>query len=80
MQNFYLKVIEYDRFQPEFYEDTLLILKKELQKKIKEGIKLYQKEKELINNIEKEFEVEKELLLALMGIETNYGNIWEKWI
>ena len=67
------KVIEYDRFQPEFYEDTFTYIKKELQKKIKEGIKLYQKEKELINNIEKEFEVEKELLLALMGIETNYG-------
>ena len=29
--------------------------------------------KKLLINIEKEFKVEKELLLALMGIETNFG-------
>jgi len=34
---------------------------------------LYKKEKDLINKIEKKFLVEKELLLALMGIETNFG-------
>ena len=28
----------------------------------------------MINKIEKEFKVEKELMLALMGIETNFGN------
>ena len=27
------KVIEYDRYQPEFYEDTFTYIKKELQKK-----------------------------------------------
>ncbi len=68
------KVIEYDRYQPEFYEDTFTyISKRSSKKKIKSGIKLYKKEKELINKIENEFEVEKELLLALMGIETNFG-------
>ena len=68
------KVIEYDRYQPEFYEDTFTYIKKRSSKrKIKEGIKLYNKEKSIIENVEKEFEVEKELLLALMGIETNYG-------
>ncbi len=68
------KVIEYDRFQPEFYEDTFTYIKKRSSKrKIKEGIKLYNKEKDIIENIEKEFHVEKELLLALMGIETNFG-------
>ena len=68
------KVIEYDRFQPEFYEDTFTYIKKRAsKKKIKMALKLYQKEKKLINNIEKEFDVEKEFLLALMGIETNYG-------
>ena len=34
---------------------------------------LYKKQKKTINKIENEFFVEKELLLALMGIETNYG-------
>ena len=34
---------------------------------------MYKKEKNIIENIENEFQVEKELLLALMGIETNFG-------
>ena len=68
------KVIEYDRFQPEFYEDTFTYVKKRSStRKIKEGLKLYNKEKDIIKNIEKDFQVEKELLLALMGIETNFG-------
>ena len=68
------KVIQYDRYQPEFYEDTLTYIKKRTSKnKIKQGIKLYKKEKKIIEKIEGEFEVEKELLLALMGIETNFG-------
>ena len=68
------KVIEYDRYQPEFYEDTFTYIKKRSSnRKIKEGIKLYKKEKETIETIEQDFEVEKELLLALMGIETNFG-------
>jgi membrane-bound lytic murein transglycosylase B len=68
------KVIEYDRFQPEFYEDTFTYIKKRSSnRKIKEGLKLYKKEKKIIETIEKDFQVEKELLLALMGIETNFG-------
>ena len=68
------KVIEYDRYQPEFYEDTFTYIKKRSsRKKILEGKKLYKKEKKLIDRIENEFNVEKELLLALMGIETNFG-------
>ena len=68
------KVIEYDRYQPEFYEDTFTYIKKRSSKrKIKEGKKLFSKEKIIIENIEKDFQVEKELLLALMGIETNFG-------
>jgi len=68
------KVIEYDRYQPEFYEDTFTYIKKRSSsRKIKEGLKLYSKEKSLIETVEKDFEVEKELLLALMGIETNFG-------
>ncbi len=68
------KVIEYDRFQPEFYEDTkTYIQKRTSDKKVRNAIKIYMKNKILIDKIEKEFSVEKELLLALMGIETNFG-------
>jgi len=68
------KVIEYDRFQPEFYEDTNTYIKKRTsKKKVKGGINIYKQNKILIDQIEKKFSVEKELLLALMGIETNFG-------
>ena len=68
------KVIKYDRFQPEFYEDTFTYIKKRTNRnKVKKGIVLYKKEKLIIDKIEKEFLIEKELLLALMGIETNFG-------
>ena len=68
------KVIEYDRYQPEFYEDTFTYIKKRSSnRKIREGLKLYKKEKSIIETVEKDFDVEKELLLALMGIETNFG-------
>ncbi len=68
------KVIEYDRYQPEFYEDTFTYIKKRTNsKKVKKGKALYKKEKFIIDKIDKKFLVEKELLLALMGIETNFG-------
>tara|TARA_B100000886_G_scaffold114838_2_gene77254 strand:- start:7018 stop:8013 length:996 start_codon:yes stop_codon:yes gene_type:complete len=68
------KVIEYDRYQPEFYEDTFTYIKKRSSnRKLREGLDLYKKEKNIIETIEKDFKVEKELLLALMGIETNFG-------
>ena len=68
------KVIEYDRYQPEFYEDTFTYIKKRSSKnKVKEGLKVYKKDKKIIDTVENEFQVEKELLLALMGIETNFG-------
>ena len=68
------KVIKYDRYQPEFYEDTFTYIKKRTNtKKVKKGLALYKKEKLIIDKIDKKFLVEKELLLALMGIETNFG-------
>jgi membrane-bound lytic murein transglycosylase B len=68
------KVIKYDRFQPEFYEDTkTYILKRTANQKVKQGIKLFRNNKDFINLIDKKFSVEKSLLLALMGIETNFG-------
>ena len=68
------KVIKYDRFQPEFYEDTkTYISKRSSDLKLKKGIKLYKSNQNFINSIDKKFSVEKSLLMALMGIETNFG-------
>jgi len=68
------KVIEYDRYQPEFYEDTLTYVSKRVNEtKVKKGLDIYNSNRELINKVEKKFFVEKELLLSLMGIETNFG-------
>ena len=68
------KIIEYDRYQPEFYEDTKTYIKKRSSnKKVSNGIILYKKHSNIIIKVEKKYNVEKELLLALMGIETNFG-------
>ena len=67
-------VIKYDRFQPEFYEDTITyISKRTSSKKVLKGLSFYEKNLDLINTIEKNYNIEKELLLSLMGIETNFG-------
>ena len=42
-------------------------------KKIKKGSNFYKENINLINQVEKRFDIEKELLLSLMGIETNFG-------
>ena len=50
------KVIEYDRFQPEFYEDTYTYIRKRTNKnKVRKGLALYKNEKLTINKIENEF-------------------------
>tara|TARA_Y100000816_G_scaffold254120_1_gene206100 strand:- start:4027 stop:5019 length:993 start_codon:yes stop_codon:yes gene_type:complete len=69
------KVIEYDRYQPEFYEDTkTYISKRTSKKKVLTGLNYYKKNTKIINTIDQNFKIEKELLLALMGIETNFGS------
>ena len=68
-------VIKYDRYQPEFYEDTKTYIKKRAtKKKLKMGINFFNQNQKFINDIENIYSVEKELLLSLMAIETNYGN------
>ena len=68
------KVIKYDRFQPEFYEDTnTYVSKRTSLKKVNKGKDLYYQNTDLIDSIDNKFSVEKNLLLALMGIETNFG-------
>jgi len=67
-------VIKYDRYQPEFYEDTkTYISKRASSKKVSKGIDFYEQNKNLINKVENLYHIEKELLLSLMGIETNFG-------
>ena len=68
-------VIKYDRYQPEFYEDTkTYISKRTSSKKVKLGKIILNKENKIINKVYSEYKVDKNLLLALMGIETNFGN------
>ena len=68
------KVIQYDRKQPEFFEDTLTYVGKRANKyRLEKAKKLLKKNEKLFNRVEKEFNVEKEILLALWGIETNFG-------
>ena len=56
-----------------FMKIHLHILKKELVRKKLRKDYLYIKKKIIIDKIDKKFLVEKELLLSLMGIETNFG-------
>ena len=68
-------VIKYDRYQPEFYEDTkTYISKRTSNNKLKIGSKIYRSNIDKINFISKKYNVDKNLLLSLMGIETNFGN------
>jgi len=68
------QVIKYDRKQPEFFEDTNTYVSKRANNiRVNKGKKLLKKNKNLFDNIEKNFLVEKEILLALWGIETNFG-------
>ena len=68
------QVIKYDRYQPEFLEDTETYINKRATKtrKIKAKVLLI-KNKKIFERVEKKYKVEKELLLALWGIETNFG-------
>ena len=52
-------VIKYDRYQPEFYEDTRTYIgKRATKKKLKMGINLFNQNKKFINNIENEYSIE----------------------
>ena len=68
------RVIKYDRKQPEFFEDTLTYVGKRATKsRSKKARLLFNKNKKLFLKVEDEFKVEKEILLSLWGIETNFG-------
>ena len=68
------QVIKYDRKQPEFYEDTITYVSKRANnKRANIAKKLLKKNINLFEDVENKFSVEKELLLSLWGIETNFG-------
>jgi|TARA_B100001013_G_scaffold319724_1_gene228781 membrane-bound lytic murein transglycosylase B len=68
------QVIKYDRKQPEFFEDTITYVNKRANiLRVHKAKKLLKKNTNLFIDIEKKFLVEKEILLALWGIETNFG-------
>ena len=68
------QVIKYDRKQPEFFEDTLTYVgKRATISRSKKAKNLLKKNKNLFLEVEKNFNVEKEILLSLWGIETNFG-------
>ena len=68
------QVIKYDRKQPEFFEDTITYVSKRANNARKNKARtLLLKNKNLFLKVEKEFHVEKEILLSLWGIETNFG-------
>jgi len=68
------QVIKYDRKQPEFFEDTVTyVSKRATDSKAKKAEKLLKKNTHLFIEVENKFKVEKEILLALWGIETHFG-------
>jgi len=68
------QVIKYDRKQPEFYEDTITYVDKRANTlRVKIAKKLLKANKILFDDVENKFFVEKEILLALWSIETNFG-------
>ena len=68
------QVIKYDRKQPEFIEDTITYVSKRANKlRSKKARELLKKNEKLFTEVENKFSVEKEILLSLWGIETNFG-------
>ena len=68
------QVIKYDRKQPEFFEDTITyVTKRASDSRAKKAKQLLKKNKNLFLKVEAEFGVDKEILLSLWGIETNFG-------
>ena len=68
------QVIKYDRRQPEFIEDTVTyVSKRATDSKANKAKELLKKNTHLFIEVENKFKVEKEILLALWGIETHFG-------
>ena len=68
------RIIKYDRNQPEFIEKTNVYVGKRVNKqKVIYAKKLIRTNKNLLNKVEKKFNVPNNYLVALWGIETVFG-------
>jgi len=68
------RIVELDRKQPEFIEKTYEYINKRIdEKRIINAQIILKNQKEVLNNISEKFKVDKEIIVALWGIETNFG-------
>ena len=68
------RIVELDRKQPEFTEKTYEYINKRInEKRITNAHIILKDQKEILNNISERFKVDKEIIVALWGIETNFG-------
>ena len=68
------RIVALDRKQPEFFEKTYEYLDKRVdEKRIQAAKNLLNENSALLEKINTKFKVDKEILVALWGIETNFG-------
>ncbi|MEY4370323.1 MAG: hypothetical protein RIQ48_32, partial [Pseudomonadota bacterium] len=68
------RIVALDRKQPEFFEKTYEYLDKRVdEKKIQTAKNLLNENLDLFEKVSNKFKVDKEVLAALWGIETNFG-------
>ncbi|MDA1197969.1 MAG: lytic murein transglycosylase [Proteobacteria bacterium] len=69
------QVILYDNKQPEFFEKTNEYINKRATKRaVNQAIIILNQNKSIFEKVEKDFNINKELILALWSTETNFGN------
>ena len=68
------RIVALDRKQPEFFEKTYEYLEKRVdEKRIQAAKNLLKENSPLLEKVSAKFKVDKEILVALWGIETNFG-------
>ena len=68
------RILALDRKQPEFFEKTYEYLEKRVdEKRIQAAKNLLKENSPLLEKVSAKFKVDKEILVALWGIETNFG-------
>ena len=68
------RIVALDRKQPEFFEKTYEYLEKRVdEKRIQAAKNLLKENSILLDKVSTKFKVDKEILVALWGIETNFG-------
>lgn len=68
------RIVALDRKQPEFFEKTYEYIEKRIdEKRIQTAKNLLNENSVLLDKVNNKFNVDKEILIALWGIETNFG-------